>query len=95
MLAGSRFLLGIMRLAKNAHTYSVEDGDESTSKCSGAWQAMEIDAILASDATVDKGGVRTITEHGEAVYDLRVLTEVLRQRCLTAAEIHPLVCITK
>ena len=36
---------------------------------------------MASEALVAKGGVRAITERGESVYDLPVLTEVLRLRC--------------
>ena len=41
---------------------------------------MDVDSILASDATVDKGGVRVITERGESVYDLAVLAQALRLR---------------
>ncbi len=43
-------------------------------------QAMDIDGLLASTATIDQGGVRTLTDRGELVYDLAVLTEALRLR---------------
>ena len=43
-------------------------------------QAMDIDGLLASTATIDQGGVRTLTDRGELVYDLAALTEALRLR---------------
>ena len=42
---------------------------------------MDLDGILASGAPPDQGGVRVTTERGEAVYDLAMLAQVLRQRC--------------
>ncbi len=42
---------------------------------------MDIDGLLASTAMVDQGGARTLTDRGELVYDLAVLTEALRVRC--------------
>ena len=45
-----------------------------------ASQAMDIDGLLASTATVDQGGARTFTDRGELVFDLAALTEALRLR---------------
>lgn len=41
---------------------------------------MDLDGILASESPADGGGVRVTTERGEALYDLSVLAQALRQR---------------
>ena len=74
-------------LQSRAHAlWTLSQGNQAQDRCAldatcAAYvQAMDIDGLLVSAATIDQGGVRTLTDRGELVYDLAALTEALRHR---------------